>query len=70
MATNEEKHRIICQTLFSDLKKYVRLHSLEKDTGYTWRTIRHHIILMSIGYKERHKLGVKTDDNTTTRQMA
>jgi len=52
-------HNKLFFTIFSNFEKYIRLNTLAKDTGFHWTTVKRHIQLMSISYKQRNKIKPK-----------
>ena len=53
------RHKEISFHLFSNLTELISKNKLSELTGYNWRTIKHHLELMSIGYKERRNVTQK-----------
>jgi len=51
-----EIHKKITYELFANLEKHVRINSIVTATEFNWRTIKRHLELMSIGYKERSRI--------------
>ena len=54
--TDLEIHNKISMALFANLEECVNINALVKKTEYNWRTIRKHLRLMSLGYRERDKI--------------
>ena len=46
-------HKEIRYHLFANLEKIVNKNKLSQITGYNWRTIKRHLEMMSLDYKNR-----------------
>ena len=49
-------HEEICLAMFSNLEHLININHLARKTKYNWRTVRNHLRMMSMNYKEINKL--------------
>ncbi|KKL51301.1 hypothetical protein LCGC14_2296860 [marine sediment metagenome] len=51
----EKRHQNICNKLFDNLPRYIKMNRLAFDCNVHWTTMKTHLKMMSICYKKRNK---------------